>query len=358
MPSSSILSTLALFRYSDENNLRMALNVALEYTTKRPTEISQVISLLSERFGFDHEFYLYGFATQRLVIDILWEKPENSNDVNVMFAKLFLAVAENYLNTEFDASRMKGRNTINIFKFTLVSTPELVELRRTLWERVFRLYEIGILKEDVLKLLHKYSTSGHKVSVGELIGQDSLKVLSFIQSKLDPSSYFNCLIVQIYLEHLERHNISFSEDLRDRFRNTTYSLSEVLFFNRLEKQDLNLGYQEYEQLRQRRIQDFFANYNLEEYKQFFEQCLEIQREADLRKHNTFYLPGQVVRVLIALADRDPQLYADVVKHYLGCGDPLKINDFRIISKLIQFLGIENTVLPYLVCYIVRKMPEK
>lgn len=342
MPSSSILSTLALFRYSDENNLRMALNLALEYTTKRPTEISQVISLLSERFGFDHEFYLYGFATQRLVIDILWEKAENSNDVDVMFAKLFLAVAENYLNTEFDASRMKGRNTINIFKFTLVSTPELVELRRTLWERVFRLYEIGIFKEDILKLLHNYSTSGHKVSVGELIGQDSLKVLSFIQSKLDASSYFNCFIVQSYLDHLERHNIPFSEDLREGFKNKTYSLSEVLFSNRLEKQDLNLGYQEYEQLRQQRIQDFFANYNLEDYKQFFEQCLEIQQETDLRKHNTFYLPGQVVRVLIALADRDPQLYTDVVKHYLDCGDPLKINDLRIINKLIQFLGIDNS----------------
>ncbi|MHC5721713.1 MAG: hypothetical protein ACYTX0_59280, partial [Nostoc sp.] len=40
VPSLSLLSTLGLFRYSDENNLKIALDLILEYVTKRPTEIS------------------------------------------------------------------------------------------------------------------------------------------------------------------------------------------------------------------------------------------------------------------------------------------------------------------------------
>lgn len=132
------------------------------------------------------------------------------------------------------------------------------------------------------------------------------------------------------------------ETLRDLFTNKTYAMSEVLISDQLERRYLNLEYEEYEQLRQQRIQDFFVNYNLEDYKQFFEQCLEIQEETDRRNHNTSHLPSQVARVLIDLANRDPQLYADVVKDYISFGNPLKINDSRLINHLIKILGIQKT----------------
>ncbi|MBN3949107.1 MAG: hypothetical protein HWQ38_22610 [Nostoc sp. NMS7] len=359
--SLSLLSTLGLFRYSDENNLKIALDLILEYVTKRPTEISQVLNLLTERFGFDHESYCYGFAIQQIVIDVLWEWVKDGEDI--MFSKLFLAVAEHYLYTDFNTSRMKGK-AINIFNFTLPPTPELAELRQEIWQSVFQLYQVPVLKKDVLTLLQQYSTSGYKVSIGEIIIQDSSEVLPFIESYLDASSYSHCLIVQNYLDKLEDQKLEISENdhktvilmkimanvwrcllcetLRDLFTNKTYAMSEVLISDQLERRYLNLEYEEYEQLRQQRIQDFFVNYNLEDYKQFFEQCLEIQEETDRRNHNTSHLPSQVARVLIDLANRDPQLYADVVKDYISFGNPLKINDSRLINHLIKILGIQKT----------------
>ncbi|MHC5733000.1 MAG: hypothetical protein ACYTXY_55000, partial [Nostoc sp.] len=38
----------------------------------------------------------------------------------------------------------------------------------------------------------------------------------------------------------------------------------------------------------------------------------------------------------------PQLYADVVKDYISFGNPLKINDSRLINHLIKILGIQKT----------------
>lgn len=339
IPSDSLLSTLGLFTRSDENNLKMALALLLQYVTKRPTEISQVLYLLTEQFGFDHESYRYGFAIQQIVIDVLWEQVKDAE--NVIFPKLFLSVAQHYLYTDFNTTRMKGR-VLNIFNFTLQAMPELAELRQKNWRRVFRLYQVAVFKKDVLNLIYKYSTSGYNVSVDEIIIQDSTEVLPFIESNMDASSYLNCLVVQIYLDHLERHNVPFGENLRDIFTNETYEVSEVLFADRLERKSLNLENEEYVQLRQQRIQDFFANYNLEDFKQFFDQCLEIKQETDRRNHNTSYLPSQVARVLISLVSRNPQIYTDVVKYYLGLGNPLHIDDCLLIHHLIQILGIDNT----------------
>jgi len=361
IPSLSLLSTLGLFRHSDENSLKIALDLLLEYVTKRPDKISQVLNLLTERFGFDHESYCYGFAIQQIVIDVLSERVKDGE--NIIFSKLFIAVAEHYLYTDFNTSRMKGKG-INIFNFTLPPTPELAALRQKIWQRVFQLHQVPVFKEDVLNLLYKYSTSGYNVSVNEIIIQDSSEVLPFIESYLDSSSYSHCLIVQSYLDKLEYKKLEISENdhqtiilmkimanlwryllcesLRDVFTNKTYAISEVLISDQLERRYLNLEYEEYQQLRQQRIQEFFVNYNLEDYKQFFEQCLEIEQETDRRNHNTYHLRSQVARVLIDLANRDPQLYTDVVKHYLSYGDPLKIDDAQLINYLIQISGIDKT----------------
>jgi len=357
IPSLSLLSIICLFSHSGENNLKMPLELLFQYVKKRPTEIGQVLYLLTERF--EYESYRYGFAIQQIVIDVLWEQVKGGQDV--IFSKLFLVVAEHYLYTDFDSTKMKGR-AINVFQFTLPAMPELAELRQKIWQRVFQLYQIAILQKDVLNLLYKYSASGYKVSVDEIITQDSFEILPFIESNMDASTYLNCLVVQSYLDHLECHKILFSENLRERFRNKTYALSEILFYDPSKRQHLNLGnkkdeqlqtkafeeflanysLEEQERLKQQRIHDFFINYALENYKQFFRQCLDIQQEKDRLNHNEFYFPGQVARVLIALADRDPLLYTDVVKYYLSFGNPFKINDPDLINHLIIILDIDKT----------------
>jgi hypothetical protein len=339
IPSPSLLNILGLFSYSDEDNVRMALFLILDYLSKRPSELSQTLYLLTERFGFEHDSYADEFFRQKTVIDVLWKRVKEGEDE--MFSKLFPAVAEQYLQTHFDTTAMKERRTVKILNFNLPPTTELIELRRTIWQGVFQLYQIPIFREEVLNLLHQYSTSGYKVSVDEIIAQDAVEVLPFIESVLDSSSYCHCLVVQDYLDHLEYHKVSFSKELRDRFTNETYTVSKVLTSDWAESRNLDLEYEEYEQLKRQQIEEFFANYSFTDYKQFFEQCLEIQGEPDRRNHNKFYLFSRVVEVLIALAHRDSDLYVEVLKHYLNLGDPLKLDNLSPIDRLIQICGAEK-----------------
>jgi hypothetical protein len=339
IPSPSILETLVLYSYSDENNLRIALGFLLDYLTKQPSELSRGLYLLTEQFGFEHDSYAYGFIKQQTVIDVVWERVKEGEDE--MFSKLFLAVAEQYLPTHFNTTKMKGRRTVNILNFDLPPTRELIELRRTIWKRVFKLYQIPSFREEVLNLLHKYSTSGYKVSVNELIAQDAVEILPFIESALDSSSYCHCLVVQDYLNHLEKYQVPFSEKLRNQFTNETYALSKVLLFDWRDRKNLELGHEEYEQFKRQQIEEYFADYSFANYKQFFQQCLEIQGETDRRKHNNFHFPSRVVEVLMALANRDPDLYIEVIRHYLSLGEPLKLNDLLPIDRLIQIYGAKK-----------------
>lgn len=340
LSSPSLLSTLSLFSYSaDEDNLRMALALLFNYLTKRPSELSQALCILTKRFGFEYDSWAYKFIKQQIVIDELWRRVKDGNDR--VLSKLFLAVAEHYLQTQFDTTKMKGSSTLNIISFDLPPTTEIIELRQTIWKWVFHLCQIHIFQKEVLDLLHKYCLSGHKISVNELIAQDAVQVLPFIESTLDYRSYLHCLVVQDYLNHLENHQVAFCEDLRDHFTNKTYALSKVLLFDCGERNNWDLEYEEYERRKRQQIEAHFTNYCFTDYKQFFDQCLEIQGETDRRNHNQDHFPSRVVEVLIYLANRDCDLYVEVLEHYLNLGDPLKLNDLRLVDRLIQIYGVEK-----------------
>lgn len=339
LSSPSLLTTLGLFIHSDESNFRMALDLLFKYLAKRPRELSRVLYLLNDRFGFKRDSYAYEFVMQRAVINVLWEQIQRG--MNELFSKLFLAVAEQYLQTHFSTSGMKSRRTINILNFDLSSTAELFQLRRTIWQGVFQLYKIPTLKDAVLNVLHRYSTSGYKVNVDEIIKQDAAEVIPFIESAVEPGNYSCCLVVQGYLDHLEGHQVPFDQELRDRFTNRIYALSKVLLSNCAERRNSHLSYEEYEHSKRQKVVEHFANYSFSDYKQFFDQCLEIQRETNRRNYNAFYFPNRIVEVLIALADRDPELYVEVMKHYLSLRNLLQINDLRPVDRLIHICGVKK-----------------
>lgn len=336
IPSPSLLKTLGLFSYSDKDNLRMALILLLDYLSKRPSELSQGLYLLTEQFGFEHDSYAYGFNIQQTVIDALWERTKEGQEE--MFSKLFLALSEQYLPTHFSTTKMKGRRTLNLFNFNLPPTKDLIELRHTIWKRVFKLYHIPIFREEVINLIHKYSTSGYKVAVVEIIAEDASVILPFVESALDSSNYCHCVVVQNYLNHLEKHQILFSEELRNRFTNQTYTLSQVLLSSVEERKKLGLKYEEYQQFKKQQIAQYFADYNFADYKQFFQQCLEIQGQLNRLKNNEFHFTRRIVEVLIALSNRSPDLYIEVIKHYLSLGETFQFNDIRPIDRLIQIFG--------------------
>lgn len=335
IPSPSILSILGSFAYSDEDTLRMALDLLFRYLAKRPSDRPLVLHLLTDQFGFKHTSHIIGFAVQRAVIDVLEKRMQEGEDE--ILSKLFLAVAEKYLHTHFSSYESKGSHAIQITNFDLTPTPELTQLRGTIWSRLFRSYGVPTWRKEVLNVLQNYSRYVYGASISEIVAQDAAVVLPFIEAALDPGNYQHCSVVNDYLDLLDEHDIAFAGKLRERFRNEIYDVSELLCKDRAERRNLGLDYEPYRRYKKRQIEEYFANYNLNDYERLIEHCVEIRRYLD--QGEQFQLEGGVIDAFLTLAVREPHLYAKVLERYLELGDPLRLRSVLLIDNLIRIRGV-------------------
>jgi len=335
VPSPSILSILGSFQYMDDAAFRIAMDLLCNYIAKQPGALPQVLHLLTDRFCFKHTSYISGFSVQRSVIDILWKWTRGGEDK--LYSKFFLTVVEKYLHTRFQFSETKGSKAIQIITFELTPTPELLELRKIIWNRSLQLYQHTYLKGGVLVLLKNYPADRYWVSVSEIVAEDGKMVLPFIESELDPSNFYHCLIVQNYLHLLKDYQVDFSRALRDRFRSESFVLSELLKRDWSDKQTHEMSYEEYQQYKQDEIKEYFANFTLTDYKRFFQQCLDIKAALSQEDEQLCFHDG-VKDVLITLAAQNPNLYFEVLEHYLALGEPLMLDSFFPTRRLTETVG--------------------
>lgn len=340
MKSPSLLTVLSSFRHASINSFRMALDLLFKYLAKRPGDLGSVLYLLKDRFGFEHTSYARGFEVQRAVIDVLWEHTDAGE--NEFFSKLFLTIAKPYLHTRFHTTEARRDRSVAVINFELFPTPELSELRQTIWNQLFLLYQLPAMQQEVLNVFQSYCTDSYAVSIGDILAQDAEYVLPFIESELDPNNYRHCYTVCSYLDSLERHKVNFDEGLRDRFKNETYALSELLLDDWARKRKSDMDYQEFEKAKRKRIEEHFDGYGIDDYEQFFQHCLKIKSELN-QDHKMGQLQEAVVLVLLILASRDPSLYVDVLKLYLGFGELLRLRPIPLIARLTQICGSKKAI---------------
>ena len=334
VPSPSILSVLRQFAFVGEDEVRIAIDHLLRYLGKRPAETPRLLRVLIDDYGFRPDSYLRRFEVQRTVVDMLWNRAE---DGDPLFSRMFLAVAGNYLHIHFENHGMKDDRVLQIRRFELTATEDLAALREAIWQRVFILHEQEDLQDEILALIRHYSMSALEVKNSEVVRADVKHVLPFLESVLEPSSYLHCTAMHDYLDLLEEHDQEVSDDLRDRFRNDTFVLSEILLPDWGVVPELELSLDEYKQYKRDRLEEHTGDYTLNDYARFFEHCLII-REALDEQGNERQIEGEVINALLTLADRDSDLYARVLGHYLELGDPLRLNSYALVQKLVEQQG--------------------
>ena len=338
IPSPSILSILGSFAYTDDDTRRMALDLLFSYLAKRPSNVPMVFHLLTSQFGFKPHSYIQRYTVQRTVIDVLGRRVQEGNDV--LFSKLFLALAEQYLSTRFSSSESTGSHALQITRFDLPLTPELLRLRETIWRLLFRVYRVPTLHNEVLVVLESYSKFNHDTSVAEIIAHDATLVLKFIESELEPSNYKHCSVVHDYLDSLDKHSITFDNKLRETFRNETFTVAGLLIDDWTDKRNLNLGYEQYQQYKKSRISAYFAHYTSDDYNGLLDHCLVIREHLDQRRVHEFRQGA--TEVFLALADRNPRLYVEVLEQYLERGDPLRLVSVHLVKRLALTCGVSSS----------------
>lgn len=333
-PSPSILSVLKSFASVEDDEARIALDLLWRYVIKRPSEISLVLRVLIDDYGFHPDSDQWGYQIQHLVVDSIWNQVEKGD---LVFPRIFIVVANNFLATHFENIQMNTKMTVQITRFNLVGSPELFALRAKIWQRLFVLFHTWHIEGKVLEVISQLNSSHISMDSSEVVKQDAERVLPFLESVLNPDEYQHDVLLHDFLDVLENHHIEVPDGLRDRFSNETFALAETLLLERGERRSLDMSFDEYEKFKQDRWKDATSSFTFEAFSQFFEQSLEIHKTL-VHGHDHYQLEDAVVSILCMLADRDPELYGRVLGHYLEIGDPLRIHGGQLVHKAVEKLG--------------------
>lgn len=339
-PSHSVLNILCSFRAVDDKTFRMAFSLICDYFDKCPDQLPKLLHLLLETFCFHHKSWMHEYSAQRAVIDILWERARQGE--SWFFAKIYLVIAEKYLHTKFRTFESKGDHAITHISFQLASGQPLVALRKTIWGSLFKLYNDGRYSGDVLKVLKHYSAPNMDIAVKEIVAQDAVVVMPFIDQAMSPLNFQHVLIAQAYLDKLEHFDVPFEPRWREKFENETYRLYKLLASDLSEMRDDGLSYDEYVQLKKRRIEEQFANYELDDYRKLLARCAEMKTCVGAGSHRLYVFHENLSATFRALAERNADIYYDVLKLYLESQAPLEINQAPLVWSLINACGAQKT----------------
>jgi hypothetical protein len=336
VPEGTVLHALGNFRYSGELR-RTALDLLLEYVSRRPADTPHVLRYLAERYGFRHTSYAEGYQVERDVVASLVDRLARGRHEPI--ASIFLVVAETFLHTRFRTLESRDHGSASVYDFQLSLDAELTELRSAIWSALLKLGRGGD-RERVVRVLHSYARERYHVSVPEIIADDSRWLLPFIESELDPSEFSHCVLVHGYLDLLDDHQVSYTASLQDRFLSEVHTLARLL--NPPWSERMEVGLEVFPTRQQERYREAFGRFDLTDYERLLDQAAVILAAVP-SEHEAHQVRAGVENVLLELASRDAGLFATVLERYLARGNPLGLGRYALPAALVDRCGPERAL---------------
>lgn len=337
LSSPSILNLISYFEHVDDENFEIAVRLVLDLLEKNPNDVGKVLYVLADRFSFNGNSVNRGYSNQRIVTDVLWERADEGR--NELFTRLYIGVSEQNLRTRYHVTEAKGHHAIIWYDFQLRPLSALKDIRNNMLKRLFLLSEQAKYNQKIMNIIEKYTKSGIDIDVKEIIEEDAELMIPFI-GNLDSSEFSNCILAHNYFDFLESHDISVPEELKGKFTTEIYATYELLEYDRLERKNLGLSYDEFEALRKKSIKEKFATLSFEEGVGILEHCKQICGR--LAGDNKLY---QIrVGLLIGLeylATINMELFDAVICDYLDKGDQLNL--YQLTDIAVKTLGAVRSI---------------
>lgn len=327
-------NVLPRFKFGAEDEFRLSLALLFQYGESQPEMSGRVVYSCTEYFGFDPESYNHYYKIQQLVSEELISKSEEGH--NLYFSKLFITVAENYLHTDFSSTRAARNNTFSMWKFDLIVSDELTELRNNLLVHLIKLAQLEQLRESVLSLFYKYSHNWHNIDTAHIIKKDLELIQPFILESLSPQKLYHCEIVQSYVKRLKRLDVSYLNELETVFNSATYKLYDLLL-NENDRAELRLGYEQYIEHRTKKIKKVCINFRLVDYVAFFDELIVLISKSE-NGRNEWLLEQGLIALFEGLSETNVGLFKRVIAEYLKFTDRYKVSPYKIVMYLLKPLS--------------------
>ncbi|WP_188049126.1 ATP-binding protein [Flavobacterium sp. GP15] len=268
------------FRSSD--NLKDFLEIAFEYTLKKPEHLPELIHKIKARLVFEVEDERYGFTRQNILFRILID---GLNKGIPIYSISFYELSKTFLGHTFQHTKGARNNAISFYDYPIPNVQVIQDLRTDIWKALKNNFKKHPFQS--LEVLHHYS--GIRIdSSKELMEFDVNYVINIIEIHLSPTSFEHCKYIQDQIREYKRNSISHSSfpSLITKFTNPTYETFLKFDMNIFRDKTINkqLNFREQEKLRETQIRSSFLFQNVTEINIFYKTFTYLKRVA-IREYN-------------------------------------------------------------------------
>jgi len=289
---------------------------------KQPDNLPAIIYLLKERFTFRMDSHLYGDYIQHNILDFLISNATEGKCVPI-YEQILLEIIPHYLKIEYRHTTSSGKD-FTIHTFVLALNESIKNYRQKCYD--YLLLKGGVNKALVLQTINNLSLYEYKNSK-EIYLFDRDYLIQIFDLFFDPAIYIDCFIVQNTVEILGNLRLSFPKEFKLRFVNNHYKLTELLKRDK-EYRKKGLSYDEQNKLHNEKLVRFCRNYQLQDYKQLFEDVYQIFDS--LTKKNIAWQFSRSMDVIVAnIAKNNYALFLEVFQECIKY--PFNTNYFYLFN---------------------------
>ncbi len=325
--SDEIIELLCSFNNCEQ--LPEAIELLLEYYTKRPDLFNEVYTAFIREFGIDKDSERFKYYSISKAVEYLCNYIKTNNNGNSL--ALFTRVAIYYLN--FVVSKTEGgrRNTFTIYTIPINATPEVIKYRKILLNELQSIYIRGLYKKEIEFALERYGTGNSDYIDYNIVKEEYSAVMSIV-AQLQTDNLYHCSIVKHLKRIFEKGKVEFDNEIIDNFIKSPKNMIFTVI-NGDRKVYLSMTPDEERAHRSAITEDLIKDYSIQDYKFLF----QLAQEVDTDFENNSYSFSTGLKYVFDAVSKNDILYAEIVELYLCYDTPCNVYPANILSKLFEFM---------------------
>ena len=344
-----VLSLLERFSHADIGDRAIALELLVEYVTKRPTAAPHAVHVLQQAYGVDVKSYLEGFVVQQHVADLLRKVVtgratltvdalvhRTTTDAFKIGVGLFVGYAVDVLKTQFQRTRTGRGHSIHITRFHQHETSELRALRNGLWDTLLTLLRDYRVRADVLRAVSEYLTNGLDRDSREVVAADLAHLLPKLVAELSPAAPAEVVALHGLQALADRLDIEVDAALWAPFADQL-DFYELLTGGRLEErvEDPEI----FDRAREAALTALADREAPDEFRRILGRVEEWM--PCIPQHYLWRVTETVASVLRRGVRANPSIFRSVIVPRLRAGTTIDFNVHGIVESLVDALGAEG-----------------
>ncbi|WP_020537329.1 ATP-binding protein [Lewinella cohaerens] len=264
------------FRFPSEY-LKDSLELAFEYSRKKPEHLPELIHKIREKMTFDREDMRHRPTRQNVLFEILISGLNNSDS---LLSVAFYELSKTFLKYKFQHTKGGRNHSFYWYHYSIPNSPLIQEFRTNIWNSLEKNWDADPINS--FELLKSYSNVTPDVTK-EIMEFDILFIVKIIKEKLTPSSFEHCKYVQDQIRWCNRNSvthISFSS-FSSSFTNPMYEDYLKIDWDKFRDKEMFEfdDYREYEKLKEAEIRSNFIFKDFKELEKFYDTFMYLKKVA-------------------------------------------------------------------------------